>query len=124
VHTFIDCAYIPHLDAQLESEEVMSIAKVNLADIAEADVGETLSTNDLLERVFTINSVRKVNGSFGETYVGELTLDGDLVEAWLSGNVVFRQLSALEEAGEFPRENVTLVRDADKYGEPFVLKDA
>ena len=68
--------------------------------------------------------MKLVNGKHGETYVGDLTLDNKNVEAWLSGNVVFRQISALVEGDELPRENVTIFRDADKYGEPFVLADA
>tara|TARA_R100001086_G_C11825545_1_gene255228 strand:- start:1280 stop:1486 length:207 start_codon:yes stop_codon:yes gene_type:complete len=68
--------------------------------------------------------VKKVNGMYGETYVGDLTLDGNNVEAWLSGNVVFRQITALVEGDDLPRENVTIIRDADSYGEPFVLTDA
>ena len=71
-----------------------------------------------------IESVKKINGMHGETYVGELTLDGAPVEAWLSGNVVFRQITALVDADGFPRENVTIIRDADQWGEPFVLQDA
>tara|TARA_A100001391_G_scaffold147407_1_gene104855 strand:+ start:254 stop:460 length:207 start_codon:yes stop_codon:yes gene_type:complete len=68
--------------------------------------------------------VKKVNGMYGETYVGDLTLDGKNVEAWLSGNVVFRQITALVDGDDLPRDNVTIIRDADSYGEPFVLTDA
>ncbi len=107
---------------------MIGIAKkqVNLAEIAAATDhlgNETLSTNALLDKNFTINSVKVVNGMHGETFVGELTLDGEAVEAWLSGNVVFRQLTALVDADGFPRE-VRIVRDADQWGEPFVLQDA
>ena len=128
MHTFNNRAYIPHLNAQLGSEGVNSIAKktqINLAEIAaQTDLTETLSTTALVGKKFTINNVKKVNGMYGETYVGDLTLDGKNVEAWLSGNVVFRQISALVEGDALPRENVTIFRDADKYGEPFVLADA
>jgi hypothetical protein len=106
---------------------VNSIAKkqINLAEIAaQTEPSDTLSTTELIGRNFTINNVKLVNGKHGETYVGDLTLDGKNVEAWLSGNVVFRQISALVEGDALPRENVTIYRDADKYGEPFVLSDA
>ena len=107
---------------------VNSIAKktqINLAEIAaQTEPAETLSTSALIGKTFTINNVKLVNGKHGETYVGDLTLDGKNVEAWLSGNVVFRQISALVEGDALPRENVTIFRDADKYGEPFVLADA
>ena len=103
----------------------MAQKQINLAEIAaQRDLGETLSTNELIGKTFTINDVRKVNGMHGDTYIGDLTLDGVPVEAWLGGSVVFRQLTALVEADELPRENVTIVRDADQWGEPFVLQDA
>ena len=109
-------------------KEVNNIAKktqINLAEIAaQTEPSDTLSTTELIGRNFTINNVKLVNGKHGETYVGDLTLDGKNVEAWLSGNVVFRQISALVEGDALPRENVTIYRDADKYGEPFVLSDA
>ena len=81
---------------------------------------ETLKTADLVGKTFTINNVKQVTSQFGETFVGDLTLDDNNVEAWLSGNVVFRQVSWLVEEDKLPAE-VTLTRDASKYGEPFRL---
>ena len=50
---------------------------MNLAEIAaQTDLAETLSTSALIGKSFTINNVKKVNGMYGETYVGDLTLDG------------------------------------------------
>jgi hypothetical protein len=98
---------------------------VNLAEIAaQTELGETLKTKELLGKTFTINNVKKVSGAYGETFVGDLTLDGKNVEAWLSGAKVFTQLEAIVAADDLPRENVTIYRDADKFGEPFVLADA
>ena len=68
--------------------------------------------------------MKRVNGMHGETYVGELVIDNESVEAWLSGNVVFRQITALVEGDGLPRENVTIIRDTNEWGEPFVLTDA
>ena len=68
--------------------------------------------------------MKKVNGMHGETFVGDLTLDGKNVEAWLSGNVVFRQINAMLEGDDLPRDNLTIIRDSDSWGEPFVLTDA
>ena len=78
----------------------------------------------MIGKTFTINNVKKVNGMYGETYVGDLTLDGKNVEAWLSGAKVFQQIEAIVAADDLPRDNVTIYRDAEKYGEPFVLADA
>ena len=98
---------------------------MNLAEIAaQSDLAETLSTSALIGKTFTINNVKKVNGMYGETYVGDLTLDGKNVEAWLSGAKVFQQIEAIVAADDLPRDNVTIYRDAEKYGEPFVLADA
>ena len=98
---------------------------MNLAEIAaQTELGETLKTKELLGKTFTINNVKKVSGAYGETFVGDLTLDGKNVEAWLSGAKVFTQLEAIVAADDLPRENVTIYRDADKFGEPFVLDDA
>ena len=105
--------------------EKIAKKQINLAEIAaQSELSETLSTYEIVGKSFTINDVKKVNGHYGETYVGVLTLDGNNVEAWLSGNIVFRQITALVDGDDLPRENVTIIRDADSYGEPFVLTDA
>ena len=98
---------------------------MNLAEIAaQSDLNETLSTKELIGKKFTINNVKKVSGMYGETFVGDLTLDGKNVEAWLSGAKVFRQIEALLKGDDLPREGLTIIRDAESYGEPFVLQDA
>tara|TARA_Y100001963_G_C6729836_1_gene423291 strand:- start:987 stop:1373 length:387 start_codon:yes stop_codon:yes gene_type:complete len=128
MHTFLSRACTPASNAQLGSEGVNSIAKktqVNLAEIAaQSDLNETLSTKELIGKKFTINNVKRVSGMYGETFVGDLTLDGKNVEAWLSGAKVFRQIEALLEGDDLPRDNLTMIRDAESYGEPFVLTDA
>ena len=98
--------------------------KLDLDGIAQADNAfeETIKTADLVGKSFTINSVKTVSGQYGDSYVGEITLDGDLREAWLSGSVVTRQLDLISENDAFPYQ-VTLERDASKYGEPFVLRN-
>jgi len=106
-------------------EKIAKKTQINLAEIAaQAELSETLSTNDIVGKTFTINNVKKVNGMHGETFVGDLTLDGKNVEAWLSGNVVFRQINAMLEGDDLPRDNLTMIRDSDSWGEPFVLTDA
>ena len=106
-------------------ENIAKKTQINLAEIAaQTEPSDTLSTTELIGRNFTINNVKLVNGKHGETYVGDLTLDGKNVEAWLSGAKVFQQIEAIVAADDLPRDNVTIYRDADKYGEPFVLSDA
>ena len=98
---------------------------MNLAEIAaQSDLSETLSTKELVGKKFTINNVKKVSGMYGETFVGDLTLDGKNVEAWLSGAKVFRQIEALLDKDDLPRDNLTMTREKESYGEPFVLRDA
>ena len=98
---------------------------MNLAEIAaQSDLNETLSTKELIGKKFTINNVKKVSGMYGETFVGDLTLDGKNVEAWLSGAKVFRQIEALLDNDDLPRDNLTMTREKESYGEPFVLTEA
>ena len=98
---------------------------MNLAEIAaQSDLAETLSTRELIGKKFTINNVKKVSGMYGETFVGDLTLDGKNVEAWLSGARVYRQIEAILEADDLPRENLTMIVKKEDYGEPFELADA
>ena len=87
-------------------------------------MAETLSTRELIGKKFTINNVKKVSGMYGETFVGDLTLDGKNVEAWLSGARVYRQIEAILEADDLPRENLTMIVKKEDYGEPFELADA
>ena len=106
-------------------EKIAKKTQINLAEIAaQTNIDDTLKTDQLLNKKFTINNVKKVNGMHGETFVGDLTLDGKNVEAWLGGNVVFRQINAMLESGDLPRDNLTMIRDTDSWGEPFVLTDA
>ena len=115
-----------HIRTTSEGGEIIAAKKqINLAEIAaQAELSETLSTTELIGKTFSITSVKRVNGMHGETYVGELVIDNESVEAWLSGNVVFRQITALVDGNGLPRDNVTIIRDADAWGEPFVLTDA
>ena len=68
-----------------------------LADIGvSTDFPETLSTAALQGQTFSIDSVRLVSTENGERYVGQITLDGNPQEAWLSGSKLHRQVAALE----------------------------
>jgi len=80
-----------------------------------------MKTVDLVGKEFTITSVKTVSGLYGDSYVGVITLDGNEREAWLSGNIIKRQIDAALLHNKLPL-TVTLNRDADKYGEPFVLQ--
>ena len=106
-------------------ENIAKKIQVNLAEIAaQSNVSETLSTRSLIGKMFTLNNVKRVTGMYGDSFVGDLTLDGKNVEAWLSGARVIRQIEALLEADNLPREKVTIIVDKEAYGEPFELADA
>lgn len=119
MHTFIDCAYTP-INNLKGGEKIGE--EFNLQAIADdTSFDETMRTVDLVGNQFTITSVKLVSGLYGDSYVGVITLDGNEREAWLSGNIIKRQIDAALEHNQLPL-NVTLVRDKLKYGEPFVLQ--
>ncbi len=59
-----------------------------LEDAAATPEKETLKTDVLLNKTFTILDCREVEGKFGPTWVGTLDGQGQTVEAWLNGAVV------------------------------------
>ena len=93
------------------------IAKL-LAEAANVAETQTLKTDDLVGKQFTLLDVRAVEGKYGETWVGTIDLQGQTVDAWLNGAVVARQLNAIKS--HLP-QTVSMVRNKDKFGEPFEL---
>ena len=97
---------------------------IDLDAIAESsDFEETIRTADLVNQTFTINNVKTVNGLHGESYVGEITIDGELREAWLSGKKLSQALDQITEADALPYGPVTITQGSEAYS-PFVLRDA
>ena len=91
-----------------------------LASIAEAsDFPETLKTADLLGQTFSIDSVRLVTTENGDRYIGEITVDGSLEEAWLSGSKLHQQVAVLEAHG-LPR--TVLLTKGDGQFDPYLLQ--
>ena len=91
-----------------------------LSDAAKLPETETLKTDAILNREFSILDARSVETQFGTSWVGTIDLDGTVVEAWLNGAVVGRQLTSLVEAGKLP-VTVKMIRDEEEYGNPFKL---
>ena len=97
---------------------------IDLDAIAESsDFDETIRTADLVGKTFTINNVKTVNGLHGESYVGDITIDGENREAWLSGKKLSQALDQITEADALPYGPVTITQGEEAYS-PFVLRDA
>ena len=91
-----------------------------LADIAESsDFPETLKTADLVGQTFSIDSVRLVTTENGDRYIGQITVDGSLEEAWLSGSKLHQQVAVLESHG-LPR--TVLLTKGDGQFDPYLLQ--
>ena len=91
-----------------------------LASIAESsDFPETLKTADLVGQTFSIDSVRLVTTENGDRYIGEITVDGSLEEAWLSGSKLHQQVAVLEAHG-LPR--TVLLTKGDGQFDPYLLE--
>ena len=91
-----------------------------LATIAEAsDFPETLKTADLLGKTFSIDAVRLVTTEHGDRYIGEITIDDSLEEAWLSGSKLHQQVAVLEAHG-LPR--TVLLKKGDGQFDPYLLQ--
>ena len=91
-----------------------------LATIAEAsDFPETLKTADLLGQTFSIDSVRLVTTENGDRFIGQITIDGSLEEAWLSGSKLHQQVAVLEAHG-LPR--TVLLTKGDGQFDPYLLQ--
>ena len=93
------------------------------AELAEigvsTDFPETLSTAALQGQTFSIDSVRLVSTENGERYVGQITLDGNPEEAWLSGSKLHRQVAALEAHG---LPVTVLLTKGDGQFDPYLLQ--
>ena len=93
------------------------------AELAEigvsTDFPETLSTAALQGQTFSIDSVRLVTTENGERYIGDITLDGNPEQAWLSGSKLHRQVAALETHG-FPV--TVLLTKGDGQFDPYLLQ--
>ena len=91
-----------------------------MSTFSEGTQNDALYTRDLVGKTFTLNSIREVSTG---SIIGELTLDGEEVEAWLDGARVRPAVLAMSENDDLPRSNLTVNR-LDSYGEPFVILDA
>jgi hypothetical protein len=132
---FIGCAYIRgvrgwrdfgryDLGGDSIAKKTVQTKIIDLDAIAESnDFEETIRTADLVGQKFVINSVKTVNGLHGESYVGEITIDGELREAWLSGKKLSQALDQITEADALPYGPVTITQGSEAYS-PFVLRDA
>jgi len=95
-----------------------------LADIlagASSDDNDTIRPDALIGRSFTIHDARTFEGPYGTAWVGTIDLDGKMIEAYLNGAVVARQLEAIKP--HLPAK-VKLVRNDEKYGNPYELTTA
>lgn len=101
----------------------MSDVKKLLSDAARLPENETLKTDAIVGKQFTILDARSVESQYGTAWVGTIDLDGTTVDAWLNGAVVDRQLKAIVDAGALP-VSVKMTRDESRYGNPFMLEEA
>ena len=67
-----------------------------LQEIADStDFPPTLSTAELNGKTFTINNTRIVTTKHGDRFIGEIELDGEHHEAWLTGSKLTPQLEVI-----------------------------
>ncbi len=80
--------------------------KKNLSDSLKAgrDFPPTLSTKELVGKVFTIEEIREVNTEYGQRNIATIRLNGseETVDAWLNGSILSRQLAELQEDDLLP----------------------
>ena len=89
-----------------------------LNEIAEStDFPETLSTADLKGKTFNLLSVRIVETENGTRYIGNLELDGQHVDAGLSGSKLHQQIETIE--GALP-QTVVITKGEGQY-DPYLL---
>ena len=89
-----------------------------LKEIADSDdFPETLKTSDLKGKTFNLLSVRIVDTENGLRYIGNIELDGQHVEAWLSGSKLHQQIEVMEEA--LP-QTVVITKGEGQY-DPYLL---
>ena len=104
---------------KLKKAKTNSKLSDSLNEVSVVEYGETLKTRDLVGKTFTINSIRGVTTTYGDSHVGDIELDGTHQEAWLSGVILAKQINeVLLGDGNLPA-TVTLVRDQEINGEPF-----
>lgn len=67
-----------------------------LQEIADStDFPPTLSTAELNGKTFTINNTRLVTTKHGDRFIGEIELDGENHDAWLTGSKLTPQLEVI-----------------------------
>ena len=89
-----------------------------LKEIAESDnFPVTLTTSDLKGKTFNLLSVKLVQTENGTRYIGNIELDGQHVEAWLSGSKLHQQIEAIETA--LP-QTVVITKGEGQY-DPYLL---
>lgn len=78
---------------------------------------ETLSTKELIGKVFILHEFREVTTQFGDRRIASISVNGadERVEAWLSGAVLDGQLDQLLEDDLLPA-TVKLTTDPDLRG--------
>ena len=91
-----------------------------LQEIADStDFPPTLSTADLNGKTFTINNTRLVTTKHGDRHIGDIVLDGEHHEAWLTGSKLHPQVNALLIAG-LP-QTVCLTKGEGDY-DPYTIQ--
>jgi len=89
-----------------------------LQEIAESsDFPETLKTADIKGKPFNLLSIRRVNTENGEKIIGNIEIEGQHCEAWLSGSKLTRQLEAIESSLPL---SVVVNKDEGQYA-PYLL---
>jgi|TARA_R100000084_G_C4644991_1_gene146176 hypothetical protein len=89
-----------------------------LKEIAEADdFPETLKTSDLKGKTVNLLSVRTVETENGLRFIGNIELDGQHREAWLSGSKLHQQVEAIQDA--LP-QTVAITKGEGQY-DPYLL---
>ena len=64
----------------------------------------TLSTKELLGKVFSLEEIREVHTEFGERNIASIRLNGsgETEDAWLNGAILSRQIEKLIADGNLP----------------------
>ena len=89
-----------------------------LREIADSDdFPETLKTADLKDKTLNLLSVRTVETENGVRFIGNVEIDGESREAWLSGSKLHQQVEAIQEA--LP-QTVVITKGQGQY-DPYLL---
>ena len=93
----------------------------------EASDSNARRQSELVNLSFTLRDARLVKyvyeGEERQAYVGTVVIDETEEEAYLRGAICMKQIKWLIENGKLPA-TLKLVRDADRFGSPYVLKAA